>query len=148
MTTGLGDKTAAIKQPRHRTQQAVLDGRRQANVGAPDVAQRGEAAIEAGSKKPRRKMRQVRHGRLHHPGDVQPGPINVHVSIDQPWHQDTVTAVDDLVITRRQSFGNLADTTTFHEHICVRPQRFRFAVEDAGRSKYNSSLHFQLPPAH
>ena len=67
-------------------------------------------------KKPRRKMRQVRRRRLHHPGDVQPGPINVHVSINQSWHQDTVTAVDDLVVTRgsRSEISVITPPSTTH----------------------------------
>jgi hypothetical protein len=71
----------------------------------------------------------------------------MNVSIDQPWHQDTATAVDDLVIADRGALGNLANKTAFHNNVSTRSQRFRFAIEDAGRSKYNSSLHFQLPLA-
>ena len=97
MAACLRDNTAAVKQPRHRTQQAILDGQRQANVGASDIAKRGEAAIKARRQKPRREVRQIGHGRLHNSDDVQPCRINMNVRIDQPGHQDTATAVDDLV---------------------------------------------------
>ena len=87
-------------------------------------------------------MRQIGHGRLHDPDYVQPGRINVNVSIDQSWHQDTATAVDDLVFAEWGALGNLANTTVFHDNVSTRSQRFRFAVEDASRPKDNSRLHF------
>jgi hypothetical protein len=141
MAAGLRDKAAAINQPRDRPQQTILDGQSQANVGPPNVAQCGETAIDAGRKKPRRKVRQVRHRRLHNPDDVQPRSIHVNVRIDQPGHQDTAAAIDDLVLAARRPSGDFADHTAFHENVFPGSQRFRCAIEDAGRLKDNSSLH-------
>ena len=146
MAAGLRDNTAAVKQPRHRTQQAILDGQSQANVGSPDVAKRGEAAIEARSQKPRRKVRQIGHGRLHHPDDIQPGRINMNVGIDQPWHQDTAAAVDDLVIVRREALGNLADTTAFHKYVFVRLAVFPIRRRRCGRTEIQFSSSLQVTP--
>ena len=108
MAAGLRDKAAAVKQPRDRTEKAILDGHRQANVSSAYVAQRGEAAIEARRHKPCRKMRQVRSGRLHHPDDIQPGRIHMNVGIDQSRHQHAVGTIDDLFVARGRAIGNLA----------------------------------------
>ena len=47
-------------------------------------------------------VREIGHGRLHDPDDVQPGRINMDVGVDQARHQDTAAAVDDLVIGARR----------------------------------------------
>ena len=92
-------------------------------------------------KKPRRKMRQVRHGRLHDPDDVQPRSIHVNMRIDQPRHQYTTAAIDDLILAARRPRGYLADHAAFHKYLFSRAQRFRCAIEDPGRLKDDSSLH-------
>jgi hypothetical protein len=45
----------------------------------------------------------------------------MNVGIDQSWHQDTATAVDDLVAAVGRALGNLANNTTFNEYVFVRP---------------------------
>ena len=137
--------TAAVEQPWHAVKQAAFDGLRQANVAAANIAQGRKPAIEARVHKLRREVREIRHRRLHNPGDVQSRCIHMHMGIDQSGHQDASATVDDLVTAGGGALRNLGDAIALDEDVDVRLQRFRLAVEDARRSKYDSWGHCRSP---
>ncbi len=109
----------------------------EADIGAAHVADSGKSAIEAGAQESRREVGEIGKGRLRYTKDVQTRGVNMNVRVDQTGHQNAAGAIDDL--RAGGGFGawrgDFVDDAVGDNYIGALAEGFRFAVEDACRSK-------------
>jgi hypothetical protein len=137
VTAGLADDATPVKQPWDGLEQTIPYSLRKANVGAADVPDGRESAIEAGMQERCGKVCEVRHGRLCQTRKVQPRQVDVDVSVDQAWHQHPTTAIDDFCIRVCDvRAGNyVLDGWARDHNIVILDEPVGFAVEDARSAK-------------
>ena len=141
MAAGLRNHASAVEQPGHAIQQSVPDRQRQSDIRATHIAKRGESAIQTAAHKLRGEVRQIGYGRLHHSDNVQSRRVNMNMRVDQPRHQDTAAAIDDLRISRDGSLSDLPDYAAFDDNVHTFKKLFRFAVENTRGSKDDGTRH-------
>jgi hypothetical protein len=148
VAAGLADDPAAVEQSRS-LDEALAQRPRQADIAPADVAQGGEAAIEAGAHEPRRIVGNVGLGRADHRREIDRGGVDVDVGVDQARHQHPAGAVDDIgtVAGDERLFRDLAHDAVGHEDVTTVSQRLRPAVEHPRAAKQHLGQILSPPPS-
>jgi hypothetical protein len=143
VTAGLADDATAVKQSWHRLEQTIPYRLRKTDISATHIPDGRESAIKARVQERRGMVRKIRHGRLSKARKVQPGQIDMDMSVNQAWHQHATTAIDDFCI---RGYGirdgnYVLDGCARDYNIVAFDEPVGFAVEDA-RSAKNDGFGF------
>ena len=79
----------------------------------------------------RRKVRKIRHWRLHHARNIQPRRVHMHVRINQSRHQHASAAVNhfSVLVSAGIGGGNVFDYSARNYNIPSFDQGIRITIE-------------------